>query len=296
MLHLIFIDFLTTKTMIKHPKSNILLIVCIFFSIVSASSSIIYGNKIYRKVKEKRGVRPSKLALKMLCGKNGIEIGESTQNSFHLTEERYCHTIGGYLNVDFSADQGGKWQDSGFQPAIVNVVATGDALPFKDNSFDYVLSSHVIEHAFDPIKTISEWLRVIKKNGYIFIIAPHKDRTFDKHRDVTPLQELLDRHAGKINVHSYARPKDNAALQEYFKSIHRDQQGMSTSDLPSLLLTDKTQMPRNWERYKEDDHHHWSVWRTEDFLEMCKKMNWKVVEYQDIDDKVGNGFTVVIQK
>ena len=44
------------------------------------------------------------------------------------------------------------------------------------------------------------------------------------------------------------------------------------------------------------DHHHWSVWITADFLDVCQRMQWKVVESQDKDDKVGNGFTVIIQK
>jgi len=42
-------------------------------------------------------------------------------------------------------------------------IALGDELPFKDSSLDYVLSSHVIEHFFNPIKALLEWNRVIKK-------------------------------------------------------------------------------------------------------------------------------------
>jgi len=42
------------------------------------------------------------------------------------------------------------------------------------------------------------------------------------------------------------------------------------------------------------DHH--SFWVTEDFLELCHYLGLAVVEYQDVDDKAGNGFTVVIQK
>lgn len=45
-----------------------------------------------------------------------------------------------------------------------------------------------------------------------------------------------------------------------------------------------------------DTHEHYSVWRTEDFLELCRYLNLNVIEYRDVDDKVGNGFMVVIQK
>ena len=80
----------------------------------------------------------------------------------------------------------------------VDVAAPGDALPLPDDSEDFVISSHVIEHFFDPIKAIKEWLRVVRPGGYVFIIAPHKERTFDKARARTTLRELLDRHNGKI--------------------------------------------------------------------------------------------------
>ena len=46
------------------------------------------------------------------------------------------------------------------------VAADGLALPFKDQSFDYVVSSHILEHVDDPMKFISELCRVAKK-GYI---------------------------------------------------------------------------------------------------------------------------------
>lgn len=41
---------------------------------------------------------------------------------------------------------------------------------------------------------------------------------------------------------------------------------------------------------------HHSVWITEDILELIQYLGWRVVFYQDIDDKAENGFTVVIQK
>ena len=48
--------------------------------------------------------------------------------------------------------------------------------------------------------------------------------------------------------------------------------------------------------FREDDHHHWSAWRTNDFVQMVKALHYKILHVQDVDDKVGNGFAVVIQK
>jgi SAM-dependent methyltransferase len=277
--------------------NNILLLFCCFSSLTTAISSLYYGKRIYKRFKKERPTpnKPSELALEMLSGKNGIEIGASTQNSFHLTNRQYCKNIGGYLNVDFTTEQR-KWQTGNFEPAVVNVVSTGDKLPFISEAFDYVLSSHMIEHAFDPIATIKEWMRVIKKDGYIFMIVPHKDRTFDSNRDVTPIEELLDRHNGKIKINNYAKPDNQDAVNTYFQSIGSKKEGMIAKDIPSLLIKENETLPLNWTCYNSDDHHHWTVWNTESFLELCKQMQWRVVKYQDIDDKVGNGFTIVIQK
>jgi ubiquinone/menaquinone biosynthesis C-methylase UbiE len=46
------------------------------------------------------------------------------------------------------------------------VVADGIALPFKDKCFDYVITSHILEHVDDPKRFVAELARVAKA-GYI---------------------------------------------------------------------------------------------------------------------------------
>ena len=227
--------------------------------------------------------RPSALATKYLENLHGIEIGASTQNSFFLKRS---------INVDFSDEQGGLWQDKNCEPATVNIVAFGDDLPFKDNTLDYVLTSHVIEHFFDPVKALREWHRIIKPGGFIFIIAPHKDRTFDKPREVTPVAELLDRSTGRIRISDYLRPNDISALEQSGKAKF----GADYEVPPQMLISRGARLEQGWVRYEADDHHHWSVWRTHDFVDLVKTLRLNIVEVQDTDDKVGNGFTVVIRK
>lgn len=183
----------------------------------------------------------SALAHHYLNGLWGLEIGGSAHNSFRLNT----------LNVDYTDDYSTCFKQEEIRACgsymKVDIVAPGDDLPFKDNTVDFVISSHVIEHFYDPIKAVEEWLRVVKPGGFVYIIAPHKERTFDRDRPRTTIAELIERHKYPID--------------------------------PAL-----------------DDHHHWSVWITADFLEFCRHFNWRVVDYQDVDDKVGNGFAIVIQK
>ncbi len=186
----------------------------------------------------------SKRAYKLLKDLKGIEIGASAQCDFMLNT----------INVDVSKHDNSddvfykEQKRHGYRVEKVDVVASGDNLPFEDESFDFVISSHVLEHFFDPIKALKEWYRVIKPNGYIYMIIPHKMRTFDRDKKRTSLEELLDRHKGRITC---TNPQMDS---------------------------------------------HYSVWITEDVLELCKYLDFNVIEYYDKDDNVGNGFTIIIQK
>lgn len=180
----------------------------------------------------------SALAHKLLDGLDGIEIGGSAHNPWGL------HT----RNVDYTGDMDTAFKREEIkvcgEALPVDIVSPGDSLPLEDDSVDFVISSHVIEHFPDPIKTLKEWHRVVRPGGYIFVVAPHKERTFDKDRERTTLAELIERHRTGIG------PDPDAA--------------------------------------------HCSVWITRDFVELIQYLGWPILEVLDTDDKVGNGFTVVI--
>lgn len=50
--------------------------------------------------------------------------------------------------------------------------ADGFRLPFKDQSFDVVISSHVLEHLKYPKEFLEEMSRVIANDGYIHLYTP----------------------------------------------------------------------------------------------------------------------------
>jgi SAM-dependent methyltransferase len=176
----------------------------------------------------------SKLAHELLDGLKGIEIGGSAHNPFGLDT----------INVDLYEKS--KFKDYEIElcgeSLQVDVVAPGDCLPFPDKSYDFVISSHVIEHFWNPIKALREWKRVARK--YIYIICPHRDRTFDRDQPLTTTAELIIRHLEPDTGH--------------------------------------------------DEGHH-SFWITKTFIEFIESQGYSLFTYQDIDDKVGNGFTVVIK-
>ena len=55
-----------------------------------------------------------------------------------------------------------------------NVDVVGDAhkLPFEDSSFDIIISQATIEHLHSPILAVSEFYRVLKPGGFIYVEVP----------------------------------------------------------------------------------------------------------------------------
>lgn len=55
-------------------------------------------------------------------------------------------------------------------------VADSFKLPFKDDSFDCVIASEVIEHVYEPDKFLEELFRVVSKGGRMIISTPYKEK------------------------------------------------------------------------------------------------------------------------
>ena len=54
-----------------------------------------------------------------------------------------------------------------------DVVGVGEKLPFKDNSFDCILSFAVLEHVKDPFACAKEIMRCLKPDGILYTVVPH---------------------------------------------------------------------------------------------------------------------------
>ena len=59
-------------------------------------------------------------------------------------------------------------------------------------SYDFVLSSHALEHVANPLQALTESTRVLKEKGLLVLVVPHKDGTFDHRRPVTSLAHLIE--------------------------------------------------------------------------------------------------------
>ena len=78
----------------------------------------------------------------------------------------------------------GKGLDIGFGGDLITSTAQGFDFEhgdahfiegINDESFDFVYSSHTLEHMIDPSAAIRNWFRVVKKGGYLIVFIPHRD-------------------------------------------------------------------------------------------------------------------------
>ncbi len=139
-----------------------------------------------------------------------------------------------------------------------NVVITptsAEAIPFDDNSFDFVFSSHVLEHVPNRKLAISEIHRVLKPNGVFVCVTPSRaDRFYaffnnyfylfgrllyhlfkkkDKKDTSNKTSTVKDKVASKIN-HNIFVPSVHGAYSSYFEEIRE----WSFYNWKKLLLTD----------------------------------------------------------
>ncbi len=63
-----------------------------------------------------------------------------------------------------------------------------DGLP--DESCDFVIANHMLEHTRNPIGTIENMFRVLRPNGILYLALPDKRFTFDAGRAVTSYEHL----------------------------------------------------------------------------------------------------------
>lgn len=65
-----------------------------------------------------------------------------------------------------------------------------EAVP--NEKYDFLLACHCLEHCANTLKTVKEWVRVIKKGGAILLVLPDRKYTFDHNRSITTFEHLVD--------------------------------------------------------------------------------------------------------
>jgi SAM-dependent methyltransferase len=107
----------------------------------------------------------------------------------------------------------------------VDIIDDGQHLAkIPDNSVDFVIANHVLEHYEDPIMAIKTAIRVLRRGGVLYLTVPDKRYTFDRCRNITSLEHLIrDHRAGSLvsraDHFKDAFDKKNYSLEDFEKWI-----------------------------------------------------------------------------
>ena len=157
------------------------------------------------------------------------------------------------------------------------------ALPFPSSAFDFLLSSHCLEHCPDTIRTLMEWKRVLRPGGRLVLILPHGLRTFDKGRALTTLAHHIDDYNRRVTL-------DDDTHWDEFERIAIPGGHHHWLHLPEAHLPNGRVDPR-WLRDHGGMHYH--VWTAKDMAELLRYVGCDVVFEKDKLCERWDSFAVV---
>lgn len=85
---------------------------------------------------------------------------------------------------------------------------------FAPSSYDFVLSSHTLEHVANPLLALSEFIRVLKDQGTLVLALPHKDAIFDHRRPVTSLSHLIQDYRQQVTESDLTHLEEIVSLHD----------------------------------------------------------------------------------
>ena len=103
------------------------------------------------------------------------------------------------------------------------VLATGEHLPFADESFDAILSFDVLEHVQDIRVTMAECRRVLKPNGLLYVVFPSYFQPLEHHLNLaTTTPGLQWIFPGKTLVKAYYEVLDERTDSDWYRRKSSD--------------------------------------------------------------------------
>lgn len=155
---------------------------------------------IYRaRVLTQRRLDCFNLVLPFVKGRRGLEIGGPSEvfQRWYSPLPIYSH-IGTLDNCVISrttvwAAHADTYAFSTRKAPGATIFCDGSELSrLADQSYDFILSSHNLEHFANPVKALREWRRVTRTGGGLILVLPNYAKTFDHRRVPTTLKHMLD--------------------------------------------------------------------------------------------------------
>ncbi len=185
------------------------------------------------------GGRPRCLGLvrSFVAGKKGMEIGGPSAVFRRWFNLPIYDQVGSLDNCDFT--QNTTWAShttrfcfSKRRPCGKTYFLEGSELhQIATDSYDFLLSSHNLEHLANPLQGLKEWQRVVRPGGHFVIVLPHYARTFDHRRFPTTLEHMIKDYELGMGE------DDLTHVEEVFQAHRLNDGARSDEELRALLLS-----------------------------------------------------------
>lgn len=183
------------------------------------------------------------------CKGKGIEVGPGSapygkrSNTIYLDKYEYYQSK--FLKLD--------------------IVADAATIPRPDDTFDFLISSHCLEHHPDALKVLIEWKRVVKPGGIFFLVLPHGSRTFDRGRKLTGLKHHIEDYQHKVTDDDHTHRKDFGDF--------------SIQQLDHQWLKDATHSDGSYdfEYIVSQGHMHFHIWTQNEMIDVLRYIGLEVL-------------------
>jgi SAM-dependent methyltransferase len=136
----------------------------------------------------------------------------------------------------------------------VDVIDDGAALrTVPDESQDFVIANHILEHVQNPIAAIQRHLEVLRPGGILWLGLPDKRLTFDRARPVTPLAHIYRdyREGPEWSFHEHVREWVELVEEKTGDDLERRRAALLAEGTPNI---------------------HYHVWGQDDLAEMFQSL------------------------
>ena len=158
-------------------------------------------------------------------------------------------------------------KDNPDSSTYADIQADACSIPLESNSLDFIFSAHCLEHIPNPIGALFEWKRILKDDGFMFLLLPHYQRMFDRHRKITPLSHCVDNYQNPVEP-DYSH---NDEMMEGWYGQERNE--IEEKDFEKAYGFS----PLNFEERVKHGVIHYHVWTQNEIVELMQFINMDIV-------------------
>lgn len=164
-------------------------------------------------------------------GKKGIEIGgPSLVFKHYLPVYRRIKALDG---VNFSNEthwegrivEGNTYQFFKEKVGYQYISDGTDLSKIENKEYDFVISSHCLEHIANPLKALNEWHRILKNDGLLLLILPNKVSNFDRYRPTTTFEHILEDYNNQMTEHDLTHVEEVLSLTDFMQHMSAEERG-----------------------------------------------------------------------